>query len=87
MKAVFWRTALRVIAIAAAVAALSAPSRAQAVAENIDGREALVYAPANLPAKGARALVVVLHGGLGNAARIEGGAAEKGLSLDAVAAK
>jgi polyhydroxybutyrate depolymerase len=47
----------------------------------------LVYTPQNMPARGARALVVVLHGGLGNASRIEGGAAEKGLKLDGVAEK
>ena len=46
--------------------------------ENYKGRGLLVYAPPNMPARGARALVVVLHGGLGNASRIEGGASEKG---------
>jgi polyhydroxybutyrate depolymerase len=47
----------------------------------------LVYAPPNMPARGARALVIVLHGGFGNASRIEGGAAEKGLKMDEVAEK
>jgi polyhydroxybutyrate depolymerase len=55
--------------------------------ENYKGRDLLVYAPANLPSRGARALVVVLHGGLGNASRIEGGASEKGLKMDEVAEK
>jgi polyhydroxybutyrate depolymerase len=60
--------------------------------ENYKGRDLLVYipangAPANLPARGTRALVVVLHGGLGNASRIEGGASEKGLKMDEVAEK
>jgi polyhydroxybutyrate depolymerase len=47
----------------------------------------LVYAPPNLPARGTRALVIVLHGGLGNASRIEAGASEKGLRMDEVARK
>jgi polyhydroxybutyrate depolymerase len=60
--------------------------------ENYRGRDLLVYvpknlAPPNLPARGARALVIVLHGGLGNASRIEGGASEKGLKMDEVAEK
>ncbi len=84
MKPLFSKAAFLVLL---AGALPSAPCRADAVAENVDGREALVYAPANLPAKGARALVVVLHGGLGNAARIEGGGPEKGLRMDPVAAK
>src|SRR5579872_3355488 len=55
--------------------------------ENYKGRSLLVYAPRNVPAPGSRALVVVLHGGLGNALRIEGGASEKGLKMDEVAEK
>jgi poly(3-hydroxybutyrate) depolymerase len=55
--------------------------------ENYKGRDMLVYAPPNLPARGARALVIVLHGGLGNASRIEGGASERGLKMDEVAGK
>jgi hypothetical protein len=47
--------------------------------ETYKGRDLLVYAPPNVPARGTRALVIVLHGGLGNASRIEGGASEKGL--------
>jgi polyhydroxybutyrate depolymerase len=55
--------------------------------ENYNGRDLLVYAPPKLPAQGARALVIVLHGGLGNASRIEGGASEKGLKMDEIAEK
>jgi len=40
--------------------------------DSYGGRHMLVYEPAQLPPKGARALVVVLHGGLGNAARMQG---------------
>jgi len=55
--------------------------------ENYNGRDLLVYAPPNLPGPGARSLVVVLHGGLGNASLIEGGASERGLRMDEVAEK
>jgi poly(3-hydroxybutyrate) depolymerase len=55
--------------------------------ENYDGRNMLVYVPSQLPAKGTRALVVVLHGGLGNAQRIESGQSENALNMDAVAEK
>jgi polyhydroxybutyrate depolymerase len=65
----------------------SAPRRASAAAEIVDGREVLVHVPAKLPSRGARALVVVLHGGLGNASRIEGGKSESALRLDDVADK
>lgn len=51
------------------------------------GREMLVYVPASVPAPGTRALVVVLHGGLGNARRIATRSSESGLNLDAVAEK
>jgi len=68
------------------------PSGSQAVIPNVikdnyDGRDLLVYVPSNPPASGARALVVVLHGGLGNASRIAGGASEKGLNMNEVAEK
>jgi polyhydroxybutyrate depolymerase len=56
-----------------------------AVQQTYGGRSLLVYVPARLPASGTRALVVVLHGGLGNAQRIESGQAEHGLNLDAAA--
>ena len=51
------------------------------------GRAMIVYVPAHLPPTGARALVVVLHGGLGNADRIESARSEHGLNLDALAEK
>jgi polyhydroxybutyrate depolymerase len=52
----------------------------------------IVYVPAQLPPSGARALVVVLHGGMGNAGRIASGQiasgqSESGLNMDAVAEK
>ena len=67
----------------------TAPSALAAGVERSDvgGRQVIVYAPATLPPAGARALVLVLHGGLGNADRIYAGGAEKGLNLDALADK
>ena len=53
--------------------------------EHYEGREMLVFAPPALPAPGQRALVVVLHGGLGNASRIEDRRSETGLNMDEVA--
>ncbi len=53
------------------------------------GRELVLHVPDRLPPKGARALVIVLHGGLGNADRIagrQGGMqSESGMNLDAEA--
>ena len=46
-----------------------------------------VYVPATLPAPGSRALVIVLHGGLGNGERVAAGLGEKGLNLNSVAEK
>jgi polyhydroxybutyrate depolymerase len=56
-----------------------------ATAEHYRGRDMLVYAPSPLPPRGTGALVVVLHGGLGNAERIESLQSENGLNMDAVA--
>lgn len=68
------------------VAVLAAPSlKAAATTGTYDGRPLIVYEPSHLPPAGARSLVVVLHGGLGNASHIENGGAERGLNLDAVA--
>ncbi|MGA2551737.1 MAG: prolyl oligopeptidase family serine peptidase [Burkholderiaceae bacterium] len=53
--------------------------------EQIGGREVLIFAPTSLPAPGRRALVVVLHGGLGNARRIESNGSESALRMDPVA--
>ena len=50
-----------------------------------DGRELFVHVPARLPPQGARALVIVMHGGMGNAERIVTSKSEKGLNLDAEA--
>ncbi len=55
------------------------------VVEAYGGREMIVHAPDRLPPVGSRALVVVLHGGLGNADRIASRQSETGLNMDAVA--
>ena len=68
-------------------AAAASASAAGAVDETYEGRNLIVYVPARLPDKGQRALVVVLHGGLGNAQRIESKRSESALNLDGIAEK
>jgi len=58
-----------------------------AIDDSYGGRAMIVYQPSTLPQKGARALVVVLHGGLGNAERIAYKRSESGLNMDSVADK
>ena len=82
------RTCAAVILSALLVLAARQPAQAAGIERpQYGGRGMIVYAPAHPPAPGARALVVVLHGGLGNADRIESGGAEHGLNLDALAEK
>lgn len=79
-------TTLRRMAFVAVWLLVSAcASASQMVTETVAGRAAWVYTPANLPAWGTRALVVVLHGGLGNAQRIAAGRSESALNMNAVA--
>jgi poly(3-hydroxybutyrate) depolymerase len=77
----------RALALAAALLAawLSLDARAASAAkpEQYGGREMLVVTPSH-PAP-AHALVLVLHGGLGNAGRIADGKSESALNLDALA--
>lgn len=56
-----------------------------AVTDTYGGRSMIVYVPPGMPISGTRALVVVLHGGLGNAQHIEKQDAERGLNLNEVA--
>ena len=49
------------------------------------GRDMLIYFPARLAPPETRALVIVLHGGFGNAERIAAGANESALNMDAQA--
>src|ERR1700749_3825151 len=76
------------LALAVTLLALIAPGWAdEKGAETLpfDGLPIIVHAPARLPPSGSRALVIVLHGGLGNAARIADARSEKGINLDAEA--
>lgn len=80
------------LTLVCAAALLLHPSGASAAtqgvtADNYEGRSLIVYVPSRLPAQGTRALVVVLHGGLGNAQRIVSGQSESGLNMDNVAEK
>ncbi len=54
---------------------------------NYQDRDMYIHVPKNLPPEGQRALVVALHGGLGNAERIVAKRSEHGLNLDDVADK
>jgi poly(3-hydroxybutyrate) depolymerase len=74
--------ALAGIALALAAAR---PAAAGTLAASFGGRPEILYMPARLPPPGQRALVVVLHGGLGNAAHIAAGRAEAPLNMDAEA--
>jgi poly(3-hydroxybutyrate) depolymerase len=51
------------------------------------GRGLYVHVPERMAAEGQRALVVVLHGGMGNAERIAKMDSERGMNLDAAAEK
>jgi len=55
------------------------------VTDSFQGRERIVYAPQNLADDSHRALVIVLHGALGNAGLIARAGPEHGLNLDAAA--
>jgi poly(3-hydroxybutyrate) depolymerase len=57
----------------------------QSTSVTVAGRTAIVYLPDSLPPSGSRAMVVVLHGGLGNAERIASRRSESAINLDAVA--
>jgi poly(3-hydroxybutyrate) depolymerase len=86
----FSRTVLDALLVAmVALFAVAAPAAVAAGVErpSFGGRAMIVYVPTHLPSAGARALVVVLHGGLGNADRIESARSEHGLNLDALAEK
>jgi polyhydroxybutyrate depolymerase len=75
--------ALSRTALALAAAMLLAPGAADASdVDHYGGRDMIVHVPAHLPPSGSRALVVVLHGGMGNADRIADRRSESGLNLD-----
>lgn len=57
----------------------------QSVTENYSGRDAIIYTPSQMAPVEQRALVIVLHGGLGNAQRLASQQSESALNLDGVA--
>jgi polyhydroxybutyrate depolymerase len=73
----------------AMLAALSVPAGAASgdISLNYGDRSLYIHVPSRLPPEGSRPLVVVLHGGLGNAERIVSQRSEAGLNMDAVADK
>lgn len=75
------KTILRVLLALVSLSAL--PAAAQTQTQSYGGRDMLVHVPPSPP----RALVVVLHGGLGNAQRIESRMNESGMNLDALSDK
>jgi polyhydroxybutyrate depolymerase len=85
-KARFSLCALMLCALLGISLHLTGPARAQeVVTQAYGGRDMLVFVPSRLPPAGTRALVIVLHGGLGNARRIADKSAESGLNLNDVA--
>ena len=70
------------LSVLATVLPLTAMASAQT--DTIDGRAAWVHVPQQMKA-GPRALVIVLHGGLGSAAHIVDQGAESALNMDSVA--
>jgi polyhydroxybutyrate depolymerase len=80
------RTLAILVALAVLALSVAAPAATPGpTPDHFGGRELYVYVPAHMPPAGARALVIVLHGGLGNAERIVDRRSESGLNLDAVA--
>lgn len=78
---------LRLLPALVALLAFADAARANQFTASYGGREVIVYVPAHLPPPGSRSLVVVLHGGLGNAERIAGQRSESALNMDGVAEK
>jgi poly(3-hydroxybutyrate) depolymerase len=81
------RLKILLIPMFAVALSLALTCKVLAIDDSYGGRAMIVYQPSTLPQKGARALVVVLHGGLGNAERIAYKRSESGLNMDSVADK
>jgi poly(3-hydroxybutyrate) depolymerase len=73
------------VTLAAAVPGMA--SAAGEISLNYGDRVLYVHVPSRLPQEGSRSLVVVLHGGMGNAERIVSRRSEAGLNMDAIADK
>jgi len=72
----------RLLLTLAAAAVMPTSASAADTVDHYAGRDMIVHVPARLPASGSRALVVVLHGGMGNADRIANRQSESGLNMD-----
>ncbi|HEY8950526.1 MAG TPA: PHB depolymerase family esterase [Rhizomicrobium sp.] len=72
-------------AILAATVAMVATAAHATETQRYGGRDMLVHVPVHMASANDRALVIVLHGGLGNASRIESERSETGMNLDAIA--
>lgn len=79
------RFALFLAGLCLALAAGASARAGTLVNGRFDGRAEIVFLPSQMPRPGQRALVVVLHGALGNAGLIEGRRAEVPLNMDAMA--
>lgn len=75
------------MAILAAAMTLLATTANAVEAQSFGGRDMLVYVPQHPAPEGQRALVVVLHGALGNAGRIADEKSETAMNLDEAAEK
>jgi poly(3-hydroxybutyrate) depolymerase len=78
------RPALTIAGVLYALLAF-AQSHAQSTHETFQGRALIVHAPGALPDPAKRALIIVLHGGLGNADLVESKFAEGPMNLNASA--
>jgi poly(3-hydroxybutyrate) depolymerase len=87
MNVVLRRTATVSVAALLLVGLFCVASFADVTTQSYGGRDMLVHAPAKLAPQGQRALVVVLHGGLGSASRIVNAGFEAGMNLNDAADK
>jgi polyhydroxybutyrate depolymerase len=78
---------IRYILLLSLLIFIAAPACAggAAINDSYGGRDMLLHVPAQLPPTSKRALVLVLHGGMGQASRIESSQSESRMSLDGVA--
>ncbi|MDR3450854.1 MAG: prolyl oligopeptidase family serine peptidase [Alphaproteobacteria bacterium] len=78
---------IALLAVIVGISPICSAEAATAVTESFRGRDMIVYAPDHLPPNGKRALIIVLHGGMGNAERIATTQSESGLNMNAEADK
>lgn len=76
---------MRLLFVTFLLLSTSAAAAQDAAVQSYGGRDMIVYVPAHLPPMGTRGLVIILHGGMGNAERIADQRSESGLNMNAVA--